>query len=199
MPAEATQIWDSALDSVVVHAQGAVCRRVARGSVPPDGRVRITGLPRALGPGSLAARVAGTSGVRVVEARVEVDSVPNDPATPHALGREAQRRHEECAAARARRDRQLGLVEEVRGLRPIPPDPDPERDDPPRPTPVDAWLELSDFVDTRLAGLHARLDASEEALLHAEHDLSVAVDALARSAPPPTPPRRMCRPRSRHW
>ncbi|WP_225891083.1 DUF4139 domain-containing protein [Streptomyces dioscori] len=187
MKAEATQIWDSALDSVVVYAQGALCRRVARGGVPPDGRVRITGLPRALGPGSLAARVVGASGVRVVEARVEVDSVPNDGPAPDELEREVERLHEECAAVRARRDRQLGLVEEVRGLRPIPPAPDPERDDPPRPTPVDAWLELSDFVDARLADLHARLDASEEALLHAEHDLSVAVDALARSSTD-TPP-----------
>ncbi|WP_328498751.1 DUF4139 domain-containing protein [Streptomyces sp. NBC_00414] len=180
MKAEATQVWDSALDSVVVYAQGAVCRRVARGSVPPDGRVRITGLPRTLGPGSLAARVVGTSGVRVVEARVEVDSVPNDPATPHELEREVERLHEECAAARARRDRQLGLVEEVRGIRPVPPAR--KRDDPPRRTPVDAWLELSDFVDARLAGLHTRLDELEEALLHSEHDLGVAVDALARSS-----------------
>ncbi|MFD0306182.1 DUF4139 domain-containing protein [Streptomyces sp. NPDC127119] len=185
MKAEATQIWDSALDSVVVYAQGALCRRVARGGVPADGRVRITGLPRALGPGSLAARVVGASGMRVVEARVEVDSVPNDGPAPHELERQVERLHEECAAVRTRRDRQLGLVEEVRGLRPIPPAR--RRDDPPRRTPVDAWLELSDFVDARLADLHARLDESEEALLHAEHDLSVAVDALARSstdAPP---------------
>ncbi|MFD6285287.1 DUF4139 domain-containing protein [Streptomyces sp. NPDC060205] len=185
MKAGATQSWDSALDSVVVYAQGAVCRRVARGGVPADGRVRITGLPRALGPGSLTARVVGTSGMRVVEARVEVDSVPNDVAAPHEVEREVERLHEECAAARARRDRTLGLVEEVRGLRPIPPAR--KRDDPPRPTPVDAWLELSDFVDARLAALHARLDEAEEALLRAEHDLRVAVDALARSstdAPP---------------
>ncbi|MEW2569380.1 DUF4139 domain-containing protein [Streptomyces sp. NPDC047070] len=185
MKAGATQSWDSALDSVVVYAQGALCRRLARGGVPPDGRVRITGLPRALGPGSLTARVVGASGVRVVEARVEVDSVPNDGAAPHELEREVERLHEECAAARARRDRQLGLVEEVRGLRPIPPEP--EHDEPPRRTPVDAWLELSEFVDARLAGLHARLDASEDDLLQAEHDLSVAVDALARAstdAPP---------------
>ncbi|MFL1905883.1 DUF4139 domain-containing protein [Streptomyces tauricus] len=180
MKAEATHVWDSALDSVVVYAQGAVCRRVARGIVPPDGRVRITGLPRTLGPGSLTARVAGTSGVRVVEARVEVDSVPNDPSTPHELEREVERLQEECAAARARRDRQLGLVEEVRGLRPIPPAR--KRDDPPRRTPVDAWLELSDFVDARLADLHTRLDELEEALLHSEHDLGIAVDALARSS-----------------
>lgn len=180
MKAEATHVWDSALDSVVVYAQGAVCRRVARGIVPPDGRVRITGLPRTLGPGSLTARVAGTSGVRVVEARVEADSVPNDPSTFHELEREVERLQEECAAARARRDRQLGLVEEVRGLRPIPPAR--KRDDPPRRTPVDAWLELSDFVDARLADLHTRLDELEEALLHSEHDLGIAVDALARSS-----------------
>ncbi|WP_308013301.1 DUF4139 domain-containing protein [Streptomyces beigongshangae] len=173
-------MWDSVLDSVVVHAQGALCRRVARGSVPPDGRVRVTGLPRTAGPGSLLVRVVGAGGVRVVEARVEVDAQPDAPGAPHGLRREVERLREECAAARARRDRHLGLVEEVRGLRPAPPAR--RREDPPRRTPVEAWLELADFVDARLRDLHTRLGELEEALLRAEHDLAVAADALAHAS-----------------
>lgn len=57
----------------MVYAQGAVCRRLVRGTVPADGRVRVTGLPRSLDPGSLRARVLGAPGVRVTEARVEVE------------------------------------------------------------------------------------------------------------------------------
>lgn len=53
MTAGPAQSWESTLDSVVVYAQGAVCRRLARGTVPPDGRIRVTGLPRTLDPGSL--------------------------------------------------------------------------------------------------------------------------------------------------
>ncbi|WP_306329378.1 DUF4140 domain-containing protein, partial [Streptomyces venezuelae] len=74
--AGAVSRWGSTLDAVVVYAQGALCRRLARGSVPPDGPVRITGLPRALDPGSLRARVIGPSGVRVTEARVEIEAEP---------------------------------------------------------------------------------------------------------------------------
>ncbi|MDQ1033748.1 hypothetical protein QFZ75_000164 [Streptomyces sp. V3I8] len=180
MKAATVQDWDSTLDSVVVHAQGALCRRLARGSVPPDGRVRIPGLPRTVDPGSLRARVVGTSGVRVVEARIEVDAEPAGAGAPRELDREVERLREECAAARARRDRQLGLIEEVRALRPIPPGR--EREDLPRRTPVHAWLELADFVEARLTGLHDRLARLEEALLRVEHDFMVAADALTRAS-----------------
>ncbi|MGW1141531.1 DUF4140 domain-containing protein, partial [Streptomyces zhihengii] len=62
--------WGSTLDSVVVYAQGALCRRLAAGRVPQDGRIRVTGLPRSLDPASLRAHVTGAAGVRVTEARV---------------------------------------------------------------------------------------------------------------------------------
>ncbi|MFF5725038.1 hypothetical protein [[Kitasatospora] papulosa] len=35
MTVEAARRWGSRLDSVVVYEQGAVCRRLARGIVPP--------------------------------------------------------------------------------------------------------------------------------------------------------------------
>ncbi|MFF4319212.1 DUF4139 domain-containing protein [Streptomyces sp. NPDC001568] len=180
MAAGVGQGWESDLDSVVVYARGALCRRLARGSVPPDGRVRVAGLPRSLDPGSLRAAVVGSLGVRVTEARVEVEAQPLGAGAPDALRREVERLGEEHAAARARRDRQSGLIEEVRALHPVPPPRNPE--DPHRRTPVDAWLDLADFVDGRLARLHARLVELEEALTLAGHELAVASDRLARAS-----------------
>ncbi|MDQ0578838.1 DUF4139 domain-containing protein [Streptomyces rishiriensis] len=180
MKARTAQRWGSALDSVVVYAQGAVCRRLASGSVPADGRVRVTGLPRSLDPGSLRARVTGASGVRVTEARVEVEAEPLAGAAPYALRRETEQLVDAYAAAQGRRDRHLKLIEEVKGLRPVPPAR--RRDDPHRRTPVDAWLELAEFVDERLTRLHTRLVELEEALGQAEHALSVAADRLARAS-----------------
>ncbi|MFD3654922.1 DUF4139 domain-containing protein [Streptomyces sp. NPDC058620] len=174
------QRWGSTLDSVVVYAQGAVCRRLARGSVPPDGRVRVTGLPRTLDPGSLRARVLGTPGMRVTEARVDVEAEPLGAGTPDGLRREVERLSDAYAAAQGRLDRQLSRIEEVRALHPVPPAR--KCEDPHRRTPVDAWLELADFVDERLTGLHHRLVELEEALRDAEHELTVAADRFARAS-----------------
>ncbi|MFB7784689.1 DUF4139 domain-containing protein, partial [Streptomyces vinaceus] len=180
MADKTARTWGSTLDSVVVYAQGAVCRRLVRGSVPPDGRVRVTGLPRSLDPGSLRVRALNAPGVRVTEARVETEAEPLGAGVPDALRREVVRLREECAAAQGRRDRQLGLIEEVRALHPVPPER--RRGDPHRRTPVDAWLELAEFVDARLARLHARLAELEEARRLVEHELSVAADRLARAS-----------------
>ncbi|MFJ9433961.1 DUF4139 domain-containing protein [Streptomyces sp. NPDC101490] len=175
--------WASALDSVVVYARGALCRRLARGVVPPDGRVRVTGLPRTLDHGSLRARVLGSPGSRVTEARVEIGAEPRAavPDGRDALRREVERLRDEAEAARARRDRQRALVAEVGALRPVAP---PRRRDEPqhRRAPVDAWLELAGFVDGRLTGLHTRLTALDEELLRAEHALELAADRLDRAS-----------------
>src|SRR5690606_9060201 len=94
--------------------------------------------------------------------------------------RDVERLRDDCAAAQGRRDRQLTLIEEISALRPVPPAR--KRDDPHRRTPVDAWLELSDFVDARLTGLQSRLRALEEELRRCEHELTVAVDRLSRAS-----------------
>ncbi|MFF6872589.1 DUF4139 domain-containing protein [Streptomyces sp. NPDC012450] len=180
MSEETARRWGSTLDSVVVYARGAVCRRLARGTVPPDGRVRVAGLPRTLDPGSLRARVLGPAGVRVTEARVTVAAAPLDGDAPDGLRREVERLRDAYAAVEARRDRQRTLIEEVKGLHPVPPAR--KREDPHRRTAVDAWLDLADFVDERLARLHAGLGEVEEELRRAEHALSVAVDRLARAS-----------------
>ncbi|MFI6122376.1 DUF4139 domain-containing protein [Streptomyces sp. NPDC051064] len=180
MTVEAVQRWGSVLDSVVVYEQGAVCRRLARGVVPPGGRVRVTGLPRSLDPGSLRARVQGAGGARVSEARVEVEAEPLGTPVSDGLRGSVDRLREEYTAAQGRRDHQLSLIEEVGALRPVPPAR--RREDGHRRTPVDAWLELAGFVDERLTGLHARLVELEEALRQAGHELGIAVDRLARAS-----------------
>ncbi|MEU8840589.1 DUF4139 domain-containing protein [Streptomyces roseus] len=111
---------------------------------------------------------------------MEVGAEPLGSGEPDALRREVVRLREECAAAQARRDRQLGLIGEVGALHPVPPER--RRGDPHRRTPVDAWLELAEFVDARLVRLHARLAELEEARRRVEHELSVAADRLARAS-----------------
>ncbi|MFE1292464.1 DUF4139 domain-containing protein [Streptomyces sp. NPDC058751] len=177
---EGTRRWASTLDAVVVYAQGALCSRVARGTVPPDGRVRVAGLPRSMDPDSLRAKVVGGDGVRVTEVRVEVDAEPSGTGTADALRHEMERLRDVCAAVRARRDRHEGLIAEVAALRPVPPAR--RRDDPHRSTPVDAWLRLVDFVDERLAGLHRRLAELEEELRLAEHEFTIALDRWNRAS-----------------
>ncbi|WP_322982216.1 DUF4139 domain-containing protein [Streptomyces sp. S584] len=180
MTAGTVHRWESTLDSVVVYEQGALCRRLARGGVPPDGKVRVTGLPRSLDPGSLRARALGAHRVRVGEARVEVEAEPLGAPAPEGLRSRVERLREEYAAARGRRDHQLSRIEEIRALRPVPPGR--RREDGHRRTPVDAWLELGGFVDGRLTGLHTRLVELEEALRSAEHELGAAEDELARAS-----------------
>jgi hypothetical protein len=180
MKSEEAQRWASSLDAVVVYAQGALCTRVAQGTVPASGRVRVTGLPRSMDPDSLRAKVVGESGVRVTEVRVEVDAEPSDTDAADALRREMERLRDVYAAAQGRRDRQLSKIAEVMELRPVPPTR--KREDPPRRTPADAWLQLADFVDERLRGLHGRLAELEEELSRVEHELSVATDRWARAS-----------------
>ncbi|EGX55401.1 hypothetical protein SZN_33031, partial [Streptomyces zinciresistens K42] len=172
--------WDSSLDAVVVYARGALCTRLARGTVPADGRVRVTGFPRSMDPGSLRAKVVGDDGVRVTEVRVEVDAEPPAGERTDTPRQELEQARDAAAAARGRRDRQLGLIAEVAALRPVPPAADPG--EPPRRTPVDAWLRLAGFADERLRALHLRLTELEERLRVAEHEFAVATDRWNRAS-----------------
>ncbi|MFD7407863.1 DUF4139 domain-containing protein [Streptomyces sp. NPDC059866] len=180
MKSEETPRWASALDAVVVYAQGAMCSRRAGGSVPPQGRVRVTGLPRSMDPGSLRARVVGDSGVRVTEVRVEVDAEPSGADSSEALRQEVERLRDAQGAVQGRRDRLLTRIKEVTDLRPVPPPR--KREDPHRRTPAEAWLALADFVDERLTVLHGRLAGLEAEVRRAEHELTVAADRLARGS-----------------
>ncbi|MFD8571140.1 DUF4139 domain-containing protein, partial [Streptomyces sp. NPDC059639] len=172
--------WESELTSVVVHARGAVCRRLARGVVPADGRVRVRGLPRVLDPLSLRAYVVDGPALRVTGARIAVEAEPLAPEAAPELVRETERLTEERRSTEARRDRQLRRIEEVTALRPVPPPR--RRDDPHRRTPVEAWLRLAEFVDERLAELHTGLVELDERLRRVEFELDVAADRLARAS-----------------
>ncbi|WP_327121752.1 DUF4139 domain-containing protein [Streptomyces sp. NBC_01341] len=180
MTTETAQRWGSALDSVVVYEQGALCRRLARGSAGPFGSVRVVGLPRSMDPDSLRVRVLGPAGVRVSEARVEIEAETLDASGQDELQAEVDRLSDACAAVRGRRDRTLGLIEEIGALRPVPPPR--KRDEPHRRTPVDAWLELGCFVDDRLRGLHDTLGELEESVRRAAHALDLALDRQARAS-----------------
>ncbi|MFF2044007.1 DUF4139 domain-containing protein [Kitasatospora sp. NPDC058170] len=171
----------SVLDSVVVYAAGAVCRRRARVPVPPDGRLRLTGLPRVLDGRSLRARVLdGPPGTTVTEARLEpvaeLRAVAELPELQSLL--DEAREHE--SAVRERHRLVLSAIAETAGLRAVPP---PRRDDEPhRRTPADAWLELAEFVDERLSGLHRRAEDLAQELRLAEHATEVLTARLERAS-----------------
>ncbi|MFJ4673801.1 DUF4139 domain-containing protein [Kitasatospora purpeofusca] len=170
----------SVLDSVVVHASGAVCRRRARAALPPDGRVRLTGLPGRLDERSLRARVlSGPAGTAVTGARLEAVAELRDPSElPELrLRLDAAREHESTLRERLRLV--LAAVAETTALRAVPPAR--RRDEPLRRTPADAWLELADFVDERLERLHGRAELLTRDIELAEHETELLADRIARA------------------
>ncbi|KRB71299.1 hypothetical protein ASE03_24960 [Kitasatospora sp. Root187] len=164
---------------MVVYATGALCRRRARGAVPADGQVRLTGLPTALDPSSVRATVRG-AGWRVTEARVEYTAQLRAPAQTPELRRACELARQEYDAARARERRGEERIAELTALRAVPPPR--RRDEPHRRTPADAWLELADFVAARLTVLQADVARLAEQSRLAEHALQIAQDRL-ESAP----------------
>ncbi|WP_405006793.1 DUF4139 domain-containing protein [Kitasatospora purpeofusca] len=170
----------SVLDSVVVHAAGAVCRRRARVALPPDGRVRLTGLPGRLDERSLRARIlSGPAGTAVTGARLEAVAELRDPSElPELrLRLDAARDHESTLRERLRLV--LAAVAETTALRAVPPAR--RRDEPLRRTPADAWLELADFVDERLERLHRRAELLTRDVELAEHETELLADRIARA------------------
>ncbi len=177
------QVLGSVLESVVVHAAGAVCERRARCAVPPGGTgsVRIGGLPPVLDGASLRARVVSGGGTRVTDARLEpvAPDAPRNhvPAGPLMDVEDAQDR---AARLRRRRDRLRAQIDEVAALRAEPPSH--RRGEPPRWAPVESILTLAGFVDARLTVLHGRLTAAEDDLARAEHAVDVLEWELAAAS-----------------
>ncbi|MFF1953444.1 DUF4139 domain-containing protein, partial [Kitasatospora herbaricolor] len=173
--------WESALDSVVVYAMGAVCRRRARGAVPAGRRVRLTGLPQVLDGRSLRASVVGgTPGWSVVEARLEPRAELRDQAELPEQRRRLDEARERESAVRERHALVRARIDETAALRAVPPPR--RREEPHRRTPADAWLELADFVDERLSALHARAEELDQELRLAEHETEVLTDLVDRSS-----------------
>ncbi|WP_033334321.1 DUF4140 domain-containing protein, partial [Streptomyces novaecaesareae] len=171
----------SALDSVVVYAEGAVCRRRATVPVPPDGRLRLTGLPTTLDGRSLRARViAGPAGTAVTEARLELRAELREPDELPELRRALDKATERLSALTERRRLVLAAIADTAALRAVPPQR--RRDEPLRRTPADAWLELADFVDERLAALQERAEELNREVELADHERDLAADRLDRTS-----------------
>ncbi|MFJ9953322.1 DUF4139 domain-containing protein [Kitasatospora sp. NPDC091207] len=171
----------SVLDSVVVYAAGAVCRRRARVALPPGGRLRLTGLPQVLDGRSLRARVlSGPPGTAVTEARLEPVAELRSPDELPSLRRQLKDAREHESAVRERHRRTLDAIAETSALRAVPPAR--RKDEPLRRTPADAWLELAEFVDERLARLQLRAEELTEELERAEHATETLTDRVERSS-----------------
>ncbi|GAA3034557.1 hypothetical protein GCM10010519_70420 [Streptomyces lactacystinicus] len=171
----------SVLDSVVVYAEGAVCRRRATVAVPPGGRLRLTGLPAALDGRSLRARVlSGPAGTAVTEARLELLAELREPDELPDLKRALDEATERRSTLAERHRLVLSSIAETAALRAVPPQR--RRDEPLRRTPADAWLELADFVDERLARLQERAEQLTRELELADHELDLAADRLERAS-----------------
>ncbi|WP_395293820.1 DUF4139 domain-containing protein [Kitasatospora hibisci] len=171
----------SVLDSVVVYAAGAVCRRRARVALPPNGRLRLTGLPRVLDGRSLRARVLdGPPGTAVTEARLEPVAELRSRAELPELRRRLDEAREHEHSVRERHRLALATIAETAALRAVPPPR--RRDEPLRRTPADAWLELAEFVDERLDRLQQRAEELTRDLEAAEHESAVLADRLERSS-----------------
>ncbi|WBP86377.1 mucoidy inhibitor MuiA family protein [Kitasatospora cathayae] len=171
----------SVLDSVVVYAEGAVCRRRATVPVPPGRRLRLTGLPDSLDADSLRARVlAGPAGTAVVEARLEAVAELREPDELPQLRRELDEAMERQGALNERHRLVRSAIAETAALRAVPPQR--RRDEPLRRTPADAWLELADFVDERLARLQERAEQLTQEIELADHERQLAADRLERAS-----------------
>ncbi|HYO56852.1 DUF4139 domain-containing protein [Archangium sp.] len=150
----------STLDAVTVHAEGALCTRLA--AVPSDSgrlpiQVRIEGLPLGLRTGSLRAAVLkGPHGLRVRDIRPAFDvRLPPEtdiPAAQRAL-EDAQEKLTRLSAELERLQRDLAALQK---LKPSFPPRKKEEPQEPRESSLTAILSLAGFVDTELATLHAR-------------------------------------------
>lgn len=148
----------SVLDAVTVHADGALCTRVAtvsadKGRLPTQ--VRIHGLPLGLNTGSLrAAILQGPSGLAVRDIRAGFDvQLPPEPDIPVE-----QRALEEAQEQLARVTTELQRVQrDIEALQQLGPSfPKSKVGQSPREASPTAILSLAGFIDEELATLHTR-------------------------------------------
>lgn len=185
-PDAPAQVLESALESVVVYARGAVCTRRARFTLPADHRgelrVRIGGIPLSAYARSLRGTVAtGPDALRVADVRPHLEAAIRAPGDLPELRQAVRAADEHAARVRGRRDRVRADVDAVAALRAVPAKP--RRDDPyPRPAAVEPVLALADFVADRLTVLHTRLRALDADVDQAMHDLQVAQHRLSEAS-----------------
>lgn len=179
-------VVSSNLEAVTVHAEGALCTRVA--TVPTAGgmlpsQVRINGLPLSLQAGSLRASVVhGPSGLAVRDLRPTYDvQLPPEVDVPaeHRALEEAEHRLSDLTQQLARVSQELNdLTKLSPGFPPRPKETTQE----PREAPVSAMLSLMSFVDTELAALHSRKLALERQQRDAEAELRLRRNRVAEAS-----------------
>ncbi|MHA7631752.1 DUF4139 domain-containing protein [Corallococcus sp. M7] len=152
------RVVPSVLESVTVHAEGALCTRAfvlspENGHLP--GQVRIDGLPLSLRTGSLRARVVEGPPellVRDLKPTFDVRMPPESelPAEQHAL----EAAEATLAAVHGRLERVRAEIAALRGLTPT--WPAARKGHPPREAPLASMLALTGFVEAELAELQAQ-------------------------------------------
>ncbi|RKG50552.1 DUF4139 domain-containing protein [Corallococcus sp. AB011P] len=152
------RVVPSVLESVTVHAEGALCTRAfvlspENGHLP--GQVRVDGLPLSLRTGSLRARVVEGPPdllVRDLKPTFDVRMPPESelPAEQHAL----EAAEAALAAVHGRLERVRAEITALRGLTPA--WPAPRKGHPPREAPLASMMSLTGFVDAELAELQAQ-------------------------------------------
>ncbi|WP_228718111.1 DUF4139 domain-containing protein [Kitasatospora acidiphila] len=173
------------LDAVVVHASGALCTRVAGVALPAEGpvRLRLTGLPAVLEPGTVRARLAAApAGWRITELRPSLEAAPSTAAEPTELAELVTAAAERVAALRLRAELLDTRITRTAELRAVPPEPARDRPAELRRAPVAALRALADFVDGRLAALHQSAEEVREQLERAEREHARLVDELERAS-----------------
>ncbi|MBS1152624.1 MAG: Aspartate ammonia-lyase, partial [Myxococcaceae bacterium] len=173
----------SQLEAVTVYASGAVCTRRAKLDPPaqPTRQLRITGLPLSLRSTSLRARVlSGPAELRVLDVRagfdVQLAEEIDVPAEQKALeSAQAELGRLEQALARLVKESQ-----ELAALRPA--FPPVKKGEPPRSAPVEAMLQLADFVDRQLATRNGRRQALEQQVADARNELQLRQRRLAEAS-----------------
>ncbi|PYC79959.1 hypothetical protein C7C46_13470, partial [Streptomyces tateyamensis] len=178
--------WASALDSVVVHADGAVCRRLATGRLPAGSaapiRIRLTGLPADLDRGSLRATLpAGPPGWRITELRFAAVAEVRDPQELPDLQQRLSAAEHRLQALLQRQRALSTRIAQTAALSAVPPPPSPEAPTHRR-APSQALLALADFVEERLLALQQQAELLREQVAEAEHEQAVLAEQLARAS-----------------
>ncbi|HET6582824.1 MAG TPA: DUF4139 domain-containing protein, partial [Nannocystaceae bacterium] len=177
----ATMNVTSTLESVVIYREGAICTRTTAVAPPAGQRVRIVGLPLALGAASLRAFVrSGPPSLRVLDVRAAFDVELLEEIDVAEESRLLEVARDAHARLQLRFERLEQEIAELRGLAPR--FLEPRRGDPPREAPVAAMLELAELVDGRLAvRLEARRTLARE-LEDAAREEQLRVRRLAEAS-----------------
>ncbi|NUU23605.1 MAG: DUF4139 domain-containing protein, partial [Streptomycetaceae bacterium] len=185
-PGAPARALGSVLESVVVYAQGAVCTRRARFTLPEDHcgelRIRVGDVPLSAYAQSLRGSVvAGPDGLRVADVRPHLEAAVVEPEDMPGLLRAVKEAEDRTGVLHARRERLNTQIQETAALRAVPAKP--RRDDPyPRPAAVEPVLALADFIAERLDTLHTRVRALDDEYERAFHELVVARHRLEEAS-----------------